>query len=91
MWGGKTKYQLVCISLLIKNTCVRCLLVSFLDSGILDVVFICSSLQVAGEISCVFNHIAIFFFLNTIEKCLWLASVASLILLVGVHMLMSCN
>lgn len=68
MWGGKTKYQLVCISLLIKNTCVRCLLVSFLDSGILDVVFICSSLQVAGEISCVFNHIAIFFFFKYNRK-----------------------
>lgn len=33
---------------------------TFLDSVILDVIFIHSSLQVAGEILCVFNHVAVF-------------------------------
>lgn len=60
---------------------------------ILAVIFMCSSLQVAGEMFCVFNHVAVIlvclFFM--VRKCLWLASIVRLILLVGVQMPMSCN
>lgn len=57
---------------------------------ILDVIYICSSLQVAGEMLCVLNHVAVFFFFNGKKKS-WLAFIVRLILLVGVQMLMNCN
>lgn len=52
----------------------------------------CTSLQVTGEMLSVFNHVAVLFVcFFIVGKCLWLASGARLILLVGVQMLMSCN
>lgn len=51
----------------------------------------CTSLQVTGEMLSVFNHVAVVFVFFIVGKCLWLASGARLILLVGVQMLMSCN
>jgi len=54
--------------------------------------FMCSRLQVTGEMLSVFNHVAaLFVCFFIVGKCLWLASGARLILLVGVQMLMSCN
>lgn len=64
------------------------------------VTLMCSSLQAAGEIPCVFNHIS--FFPGFCSCCLFwfgffygkkmsLAFRVGLVLLVGVQMLMSCN
>lgn len=62
---------------------------------IVDVIFIRSSLQVAEETFCVFNHVAViavvlvWFFYG--KNMFWLAFVVRLISLVSVQALMSCN
>ena len=83
------------ISLVMKNTITRgrCLLVSaFLDCCDIGCDFYMQQLAGCWEMFYVFNHLQSFLFgFFVVRKCLWLAFIIRLILLVGVQMLMNCN
>ena len=80
--------------MLIKYTCVKCFLVStFLDSCDIGCDFYTQQLAGCwgnGSVYLIMLQPYLFVFFM-VRKCLWLAFIVRLILLVGVQMLMNCN